>query len=311
VAVLLLIPAAVWLASNASDEDEPTATGTSGTTTDTTPSTPPPALKAVPDVAGVRLVEARSLLDDAGFRAQVRFEPSDRPEGEILGQAPRGGEDARPNAIVVLTVSGGPEQVTVPDVEGLTADAASRALRAAGLQPEIRLVRSKEAAGTVLEQTPAADEEVDPGSVVQLEVAEAAPEPATIEVPDVIGLRAADARRELRELGLRSTVAKVASGDPKGTVVGQSPGAGAKLREGATVRLRVSAGPAQVTVPDVTGLDEESARQQLEAAGFDVQIVDEPTSDATQDGLVVSQTPTGGTRGEKGSRVTLSIARFA
>ena len=39
--------------------------------------------------------------------------------------------------------------------------------------------------------------------------------------------------------------------------------------------------------------------------------VDEPTADATQDGVVVSQTPTGGTRGEKGSRVTLSIARFA
>ena len=33
VAVLLLIPAAVWLASNASDDDEPTTTGTSGTTT--------------------------------------------------------------------------------------------------------------------------------------------------------------------------------------------------------------------------------------------------------------------------------------
>jgi serine/threonine-protein kinase len=131
-----------------------------------------------------------------------------------------------------------------------------------------------------------------------------------IAVPGLIGLVAADARRELRELGLRWTLVEVPSEQPRGTVVGQSPRVGAELRKGGLVTLRVSTGPASVAVPDVVGLDEASARGKLEAAGFEVRVVDEPTTDPSQDGAVVSQDPAGSSTSRKGTVVTVTIARL-
>jgi eukaryotic-like serine/threonine-protein kinase len=120
----------------------------------------------------------------------------------------------------------------------------------------------------------------------------------------------ADARRQLRSLGLTVTVVQVRSDEPAGTVVRQSPRAGAELRKGATVRLAVSTGPRTVDVPDVTGLDEGSARSELEGAGFEVRVVDQETTDPTEDGVVLTQEPAGGTAAS-GSVVTLTVGRLA
>jgi beta-lactam-binding protein with PASTA domain len=77
------------------------------------------------------------------------------------------------------------------------------------------------------------------------------------------------------------------------------------------VTLRVSTGPGLIAVPDVTGLDEQSARQKLESTGFEVTVVDEPTADPAQAGTVVSQDPAGGAEAEKGSTVTITVARVS
>jgi serine/threonine-protein kinase len=76
------------------------------------------------------------------------------------------------------------------------------------------------------------------------------------------------------------------------------------------VTLRVSSGPAKVDVPDVTGLDEPAARAQLEGAGFEVRVTDESTTDPAQDGIVLRQSPTGGSRADDGAIVTIVVARF-
>ena len=112
------------------------------------------------------------------------------------------------------------------------------------------------------------------------------------------------------DLGLKVRVARVVAEEPVGTIVGQSPSAGAEVREGATVTLRVSTGPSEITVPDVIGLDEESARLELENAGFEVRVIDEPTDDPTRDAATVDQTPRGGSTAREGAVVTITIARF-
>jgi len=73
----------------------------------------------------------------------------------------------------------------------------------------------------------------------------------------------------------------------------------------------VSSGPATVTVPDVTGLDESSARARLRSLGLTVETVEEPTSDPDEDGLVVGQDPPAGTEADDDTTVVLTIARFA
>jgi beta-lactam-binding protein with PASTA domain len=214
-------------------------------------------------------------------------------------------------------VSEGETQIAVPDVEGLSAAEARNRLREAGLDARTHPVASDESPGTVVEQAPGAGEEVSEGAVVALGIAEAretppaTSEPATVQVPDVVGLRSSEARSRLRDAGLRVTQRPVESQRPAGEVVSQSPRANTELREGQSVTLRVSTGPPGIEVPDVVGLDESSASRDLEAAGFAVRVVDQPTTDPAQDGVVVAQRPSAGSTSREGSEVTITVARLS
>jgi serine/threonine-protein kinase len=168
-------------------------------------------------------------------------------------------------------------------------------------------------AGTVLDQRPSATEKLDVGSVVVLEVAKkrAAPVVTTVSIPRLVGSSAADAKGRLRSLGLHWNASTRSSDSTRSTVLAQDPAPGAKVEKGETVSLTISSGPSEVSVPDVTGLDAANARGQLQDAGFDVSVVDRPTSDPDQDGVVVDQSPTGGSSAAEGSTVTITVARLS
>jgi len=200
--------------------------------------------------------------------------------------------------------------VDVPSVVGLTASSAVANLRDAGLVTTIHLVTSSRRPGVVLRQSPTDAADVEKGATVRLDVSRARPLPTKIEVPNVVGMTVAEARPELRGIGLSVLITKVASDEPVGTVLRQLPRASAEVREGARVTVTVSSGPAELDVPDVTGLDEASAREQLEAAGFEVEVTDEPTTDTAQNGLVVRQSPSAATARPKGGVVTIVVARL-
>lgn len=293
------------------------ASSSSSTTTTTTPKTTPAAKGplTVPDATGLALAEARARLSDAGLRVRVRRRSSGAPVDQVLRQAPDPGSKLERNRFVVLTVSSGPALVALPTLVGLRADAAAQKLRTLDLVPELRLVRSTRSAGTVLAQEPAAGERVPRSSTVRLEVAKHVPKPAPtvvrVQVPDLVGLSASTARRKLTAAGLEAAVVQVTSGESQGTVVRQSPGAGAEVRKGTSVRISVSSGPAPVRVPSVVGLDRQSAEDQLQSAGFEVRDVTESTTDPSQDGLVTAQDPEGGTKAAKGSMVTITVAQLS
>jgi len=312
---VLLIPAGIWLAATLRDDSEAsstmdTTTAPVGSTTETTETTASAATKTVADVTGSTLSEARSRLEQADLRVRFRRVASDRPRAEVLQQTPAPGSRVPPSTIVVLVVSGGPERISVPRVIGLNADEAAEILTDARLRPETRPVESTEPEGTVVSQVPRAGVEVGSDSIVRLEIATPPAQP-TITVPDLVGSRSSVARERLRDLGLRFTQKPIESPRPKGTVIRQSPAPGTELREGQTVTLTVSTGPAKVTVPDVVGLDEQAAREELESAGFDVTVVDEPTDNVDGDGVVLDQAPAGGSSRSKGSLVTITVARFS
>jgi serine/threonine-protein kinase len=163
--------------------------------------------------------------------------------------------------------------------------------------------------GTVIRQSPSENTDVATDTVVQLDVAKARPV-VRVDVPDVVGSTASAARSALRSAGLTVTVVEVESDETTGTVVSQSPQAGAQLRKGSDVTVRVSTGPAKVDVPDVTGLDESSATAQLENAGFQVGVTDESTTDPAEDGRVLRQSPQGGSTAAKGALITITVARL-
>jgi serine/threonine-protein kinase len=107
-------------------------------------------------------------------------------------------------------------------------------------------------------------------------------------------------------------VTYVASPKPQGTVLSQSPTAGTTVKRSSRVALKVSTGPStpqETAVPDVTGEDEGTATSDLESAGFQVQVVEQQTADASQDGIVLDQDPAGGSQAPAGATVTIVVGR--
>ena len=74
--------------------------------------------------------------------------------------------------------------------------------------------------------------------------------------------------------------------------------------------LTISTGPARVSVPGRRRVGRGVRPQELEAAGFEVQVVDEPTEVVEEDGIVLDQDPAGGSSRPKGSVVTITVSRF-
>jgi beta-lactam-binding protein with PASTA domain len=308
-------------------DDDPAATAQSPTVQ---PTTPPPAETVTPtptaakievaDVEGMSLAKASAVLEEQGLKVRVTRSPAQRPRGEVLNQEPPPGSEIAKGTVVALVASRGgaagdggegSETVTVPGVIGLSRSEAVSVLRDAGLEARVRTVSSREPRGTVIDQMPGEGAEVARNDTVLIEVAKPPPAPPAqrVEVPDVVGAEASAARSELRAAGLRVTTVQVASQEPAGTVISQSPRSGVEVRKGALVRLRVSSGPSKVAVPDVTGLDEAAARQELERAGFQVQVTDESITDPAQDGVVLRQMPSGGSDAEDGTVVTIVVGR--
>jgi serine/threonine-protein kinase len=128
------------------------------------------------------------------------------------------------------------------------------------------------------------------------------------EVPPVVDESAEQATSELQAAGFSVEFAPALDSDkPANTVVEQDPSGGTPAASGTTVTIYVSQGPKSTTVPKVTSTDRESAKQTLSAAGFKVDIKCQYVSDPSQEGIVLSQDPAGGTSASAGAVVTLII----
>lgn len=146
-----------------------------------------------------------------------------------------------------------PAPVAVPDVVGMTTDGARNALEQAGLTVgTITEVASEDGpAGTVIEQTPAAGEEVDEGSEVTLRVSTGSAAPTAVEVPDVTGASQDAASQTLLAAGFVVVVTEADSDAvPVGFVVVQRPAAGALAAPGSAVDIVVSTGPPATPTPE-------------------------------------------------------------
>ncbi|MGW5123620.1 Stk1 family PASTA domain-containing Ser/Thr kinase [Streptomyces sp. NPDC004069] len=94
---------------------------------------------------------------------------------------------------------------------------------------------------------------------------------------------------------------------PKGRVCSQDPKGGEDIKKGETVNLVMSTGAPKVTVPSVRGLSFDKAQSQLVDLGFKVE---KKTRESDQEpDVVIDQDPAGDTEKEKGSVITLTVAK--
>jgi eukaryotic-like serine/threonine-protein kinase len=218
---------------------------------------------------------------------------------------------------VFLTRGGGngsASDVSVPGVVGFSQGQAERQAQRAGLKTAVTRIQTKQAAGTVVSQSPAAGDQVAKGSQLVLTVSRGA---APQTVPKLIGLSGARAVTVLSSAGIRWKITYIPSPQPYGIVVAQVPRAGALATSGLNVLIKVSRGeattttqttarPVAGTVPNVIGETLSDAVTALQNAGY----IPRPRLVKSNQipGTVISQSPAGGTKAASGSGVVIKIA---
>ena len=309
-----------------------------------------PGTAEVPDVVGMSGAEAEAALTEAGFAPTSALQYDLKaPVGEVVDQLPAGGEQVAPGSQVGLLVSKGRAEVRVrvPDVTGMTQEEATAALAAADLAAvSVEAYVADVPEGAVAGQEPAAGDRVAPLSEVLITVS-LGEGTTTVEVPDVVGKRQADAAGELEAAGLVVTAAEAWSANvAAGRVIAQEPEAGTMAEEGGDAGILVSLGPLpdpspspsptasgeaspsaspsatpppdgadppveppqlMVTVPDLVGMDAAQAEEELTSLGLKPVPLEVPSS-TTPVGVVYAQLPVAGEEVPKTYPVLLLVS---
>ncbi|MBX7160534.1 MAG: Stk1 family PASTA domain-containing Ser/Thr kinase [Acidimicrobiia bacterium] len=261
----------------------------------------------LPAVAGQSADAAESALRELGLTTERVPQNSDTvPAGIVIATSPPAGQKVRKGSNVQVIVSAGPQTAAVPDVVGQPSAQAREALEAAGFTVTVTAEASDKAADTVIAQDPAAGTTADVGSTVTISVSSG---PVQVTVPKVEGLPQNDAVSKLQAAGFTTTVTTQEADRTAGIVISTDPEGGSKASKGSKVTVVVSK-PLQVSVPDVTGLRQTDARNQLVAAGFLVTIIDVPAQLGCDPGAVCDQDPQPRETVDKGSEVQIFVGRL-
>jgi eukaryotic-like serine/threonine-protein kinase len=266
----------------------------------------------VPDVTGKTQSEATKALEDAGLKAGAVTSTSDAevPAGTVVRQDPAAGTEVDDGSAVSLVVSSGPGTAAVPDVVGMDRAEAEAVLADAGFVPASAMQYDLTApAGQVVEQLPAAGEQVTAGSQVGMLVSKGRPE-VSVSVPDVTGMKQDEATTALADAGLVTVPVEAYFADvPAGEVAEQEPAAGDRVSPLSEVLVTVSLGEGttSVVVPDVIGQKQAKATSELEAAGLAVTVAKAWSPDVAE-GVVIAQAPKAGVKVEKGGDAGILVS---
>jgi beta-lactam-binding protein with PASTA domain len=195
------------------------------------------------------------------------------------------------------------DKTVVPKVVGLTESQARTRLAEEELEMDVDRRPSDKKAGIVFAQSPGSGVQLDEGQTVEVLVSSGLTQVA---VPNVIGLKEAEAVERLETAKFEAKVERVFAGAPKGEVVDQQPQSGERVATGSVVTLKVSKGKNTKPVPDVIGLQEDEATAKLRESGFEPRVFDVPASDPA--GTVVAQEPQPGAQAPPDSSVRINVS---
>lgn len=247
---------------------------------------------AVPDVTNKPIAQARTTLEQAGFKVGTETEvySSTVSAGNVVSTDPQAGEQAQKGATIKINVSKGTEQITVPDLKGKSADDAQKALSEAGLngQQGDAVFSDDVAEGMVAGQDTSAGSNANKGDTVVYHLSKGSEK---VTIPNVVGMTQAQATSKLESAGFAVSTATETSKDvDKGNVTKQSKtGTAAK---GTTITITISSGLGEV--PNVVGMSESKAKETIDKSGYkyDVQYKSDST---VAKGNVISQSTSGNT----------------
>ena len=257
--------------------------------------------------------QAQEALNKRGLGyVVVGREPSDHyKKGQIMEQKTKADTKVDKNTEIQVVVSTGEEikNVIVPDVVGESEEKAQKLLADKELVVEAESqYDSNIEAGKVISTDPPAGTEVQEGTTVKMIVSLGAQK---VQIPNLVGMTAAQAEAELAALGLIGQATEEYSDKEAGTVISQKKKSGNKVDTGTVIEYSVSKGPEvqMVAVPTLTnGKTREAAEQALTAVGFTIGEVTEEYNSYVTPGKVISQSIAPGTQMPVGTSIDFVIS---
>ncbi len=201
------------------------------------------------------------------------------------------------------------EQIEVPSVTGQTLDAAKAQIQSAGFTvgTVTQTYSDTVDTGKVISQDPTAKTKKAKGSTINLTVSQGKQE---IEVPDLTGKTAEEAKKALQANGLKYQAGTAEYSDTvaKDKVARQDVAAGSKVAKDTVVTYYLSLGSEGSSVPNVVGQTRSAATSTLNNAGFYV-TVEEQYSSTVESGKVISQSPSAGEKLKEEGTVNLVVSK--
>ena len=264
---------------------------------------------AVVDVGLLRQNLATQKLVAEGLQVSIKKEASDAvPKGAVVSQEPVAGLKVARDSIVTLNISTGKRRINVPAVKGFTLAQAVSTLADAALKANPVSIYSTAPANSVTAQDPRAGKSVVTGTTVRINISKGL---KPIPLTNLVGQTFATASSQLQKAGFIVSRSDIDSQKPTGQVVAQDPVSGTQVPAGTKITLSVSRGQAQTQIPDVTGQNDIDAETLLSGAGFSSEVQTQPVTDPSQDGVVLSQNPVGGTQAAKGTVIILTVGSYS
>lgn len=191
----------------------------------------------VPDLAGKTQKQAQDIITKARFdKPRISQAYSDTvPAGQVASQEPKAGKSVAHYTVLKVVISKGRQPVVVPQLTGKILDEANTILKQVGLVPSVTEEFSDTVEkGKVISQSVDANQTAYRGDVINLVVSKG---PQMVEMPNLVGKSESQARAALEGMGLKVKVDRVYA--LVGIVAETNPKAGAKVKVGSTVTLRV------------------------------------------------------------------------
>jgi serine/threonine-protein kinase len=260
----------------------------------------------VPTIVGLTQSDAQATLTTAGLTLAIseqQFSES-APKDTVISSDPAPGGEVAEGGTVDAVISKGPERYSVPDVTGMTPDAAATEITAAKLVAgaQTQVFDDTVAVGSVAGTDPKIGTSVKPGTSVSILISKG---PKPVPVPDIDGTKSAVAQAALTEIGLIPVITeKYSEKVPEGQVIKVTPKPGTVVNSGTEVELVVSKGPPPVEVPTLVDLRKSQAIAILKKLGLVPKVI---SAGFTPLNRVFSQDPPAGTMIPKGSVVTIRI----
>ncbi len=215
----------------------------------------------VPDVKARPMALAKQLIETANLRVKVveQFD-AEVAAGQVISQTPDAGTTVKEQRVVTIYVSKGGEDLTMPNLKGLSRLSAEDKLKKMGLTiGSVYEKVSDQEVWTVLDQEPASGKKIQKGQTVDLTISKGK-QIKLVNVPDFTGGTLDAAKDRLKQLKLSlGSVTREKSRQASGTILHQTPSAGTEVDEGTTIDF-VLAEPMGPSNPPSPGKKEDTGK---------------------------------------------------